>query len=146
MKPYHSLVQAQILSGSPLNSAWNSSDSRCAPYNPVSIMTGAWLRSWGATSTYLADNETTIVVAVGQKVDETLQAAEARLLGVLVLVRPGGVALEVAPGIGEVHAVKRNDQVLRVVHLGKRIDHTGLLTDAPGERFVSNTISAGIVA
>jgi len=86
-----------------------------------------------APKTYLANDEATVVVPVGEEVDETLQAAEARLLGVLVLVGPRGVLLEVAPGIREVHAIKRNNQVLGVVHLGKGVNHTGLLTDAPGE-------------
>jgi hypothetical protein len=42
-----------------------------------------------------ADNETAIFGAVGKQVDETLEAAEAGLEGVLVLVGPGLVRGEV---------------------------------------------------
>ena len=56
--------------------------------------------------------------------------------------RPGAVGLEVGPGKRQVHPVERNDQVFRVVHLGKSIDDTGLLADTPGEGLVRNTISA----
>jgi hypothetical protein len=90
---------------------------------------------------YFANDETTVLVPIREKVDETLQAAEAGLLGVLVLMRPGGVAFEVVPRKCQIHTVKRNDQVLRVVHLSKSVNHTGLLTDAPGKRLVRNTVS-----
>jgi hypothetical protein len=39
----------------------------------------------------LADDETTVLRSVGQKVHQALQAAETRLKGVLILVRPGNV-------------------------------------------------------
>lgn len=39
----------------------------------------------------LADDETTVIRSVGQKVDQALQAAEARLEGILILVRPRNV-------------------------------------------------------
>lgn len=96
-----------------------------------------------AIHAYFADDQTTVVVPIGEEIDETLQTAEAGLLGVLVLVRPGGVALEVVPGERQVHAVERNDQVLRIVHLGERVDYAGLLTDTPGKGLVCNTIPAG---
>lgn len=94
-----------------------------------------------AGDAYFADDEAAVVVPIGEEVDETLQAAEARLLGVLVLVRPGCVAFEVVPRKRQVHPVKGNNQVLRVVHLCKSVNHTGLLTDTPGEGLVRNAIS-----
>lgn len=95
------------------------------------------------TDAYLADDQTTVFVSIRKKVDETLQAAEARLFGVLILMRPGGVGFEVVPGKRQVHPVERNDQVVRVVHLGEGVNHTGLLADVPGEGLVRNTISVG---
>lgn len=35
-----------------------------------------------------ADDQTAVVGAVGEKVDQALEAAEVRLLGVLILMRP----------------------------------------------------------
>lgn len=48
----------------------------------------------------LTDDETTVVGAVGEQVHETLHAAEAVLLGVLVLVRPGLVGGNIGAAIG----------------------------------------------
>ena len=93
------------------------------------------------TDAYLANDEAAVVVSIGEEVDEALEAAEARLLRVLVLMRPGGVAFEVIPRKRQVHAVKGNNQVLRVVHLCKSVNHAGLLTDTPGEGLMRNAIS-----
>ena len=93
-----------------------------------------------AAGAYLANDETAVVIPIGEEVDETLQAAEAGLLGVLVLMRPGGVAFEVVPGKRQIHPVKGNDQVLRVVHLCKSVNHAGFLADTPGEGLVRNAI------
>ena len=43
----------------------------------------------------LADDESTILGTVGKEVDETLKTAEARLRGILVLVGPRLVGLEI---------------------------------------------------
>ena len=47
----------------------------------------------------LADNEAAVVRAVGKQIHETLHAAEAVLLGVLVLVRPGLVGGDIGAAV-----------------------------------------------
>ncbi|KAI6759949.1 hypothetical protein HG531_013522 [Fusarium graminearum] len=90
----------------------------------------------------LADDETAILVSVGEDVDETLQAAETRLERILILVGPGLVELHVfAVGEGSVDGVKRDDEILCVVDLLKGFDNAWFLTDAPGEALMSNTIA-----
>lgn len=90
----------------------------------------------------LAHNQASIPVAVGEDVDQALEAAETRLLWVLILVRPRLVGFDVgAPRKGSVDGVKGHDQVLRVVCTLKGLDDSRLLTDGPGEGLMSNSIS-----
>jgi len=88
----------------------------------------------------LADDQSTILRTVGQKVDKTLEAAEARLLGVLILVGPRLVGLEIfAVGEGEVDCVEADDEVFSGVDLLESANDTGLLANIPCPRLVRST-------
>lgn len=90
----------------------------------------------------LAHDQAAVLVAVGEDVDQALKASEAGLLGVLVLVRPGLVGLDVlAVGERDVDGIKRHDQVGGVVHLLKGLDDTGLLADTPCKGLVLGTVA-----
>ena len=85
----------------------------------------------------LADNQSTVLGTVGQKVDKTLEAAEARLQRILILVGPWLVGLEIfAVGERDVDAVEADDKVLSAVNLLERANDTGLLANAPSPRLV----------
>ena len=85
----------------------------------------------------LADNQSTVLGTVGQKVDKTLEAAEARLFGVLILVGPRLVGLEIfAIGERDIDAVETDDEVLSAVNLLESANDTGLLANAPSPRLV----------
>lgn len=85
----------------------------------------------------LAHDEAAVLGAVGPEVDEPLQAAEAGLLGVLVLVRPRLVGRQMGP-VREavVDGVERHQQVLGPVRLLERRDHAGLRPHCPHEVLV----------
>ena len=88
----------------------------------------------------LADDQSAVLWAVGQKVDKTLEAAEARLLGVLILVGPRLVGLEIfAVGEGEVDCVEADDEVFSGVDLLESANDTGLLANIPCPRLVRST-------
>ena len=88
----------------------------------------------------LADDQSTILRTVGQKVDKTMEAAEARLLGVLILVGPRLVGLEIfAVGDGEVDCVEADDEVFSGVDLLESANDTGLLANIPCPRLVRST-------
>jgi hypothetical protein len=88
----------------------------------------------------LADDQSTILRTVGQKVDKALEAAEARLLRILILVGPWLVRLEIfAVGEGDVDGVKADDEVLSVVDLLESANDTRLLANIPGPRLVRGT-------
>jgi len=85
----------------------------------------------------LADDQSTILGTVGQKVDKTLEAAEARLCGILILVSPRLVGLEVfAVGEREVDCVEDDDKVLSGVDLLESANDTMLLANIPSPRLV----------
>ena len=88
----------------------------------------------------LADDQSTILRTVGQKVDKALEAAEARLLRILILVGPWLVRLEIfAVGEGDVDGVKADDEVLSVVDLLESANDTRLLANIPSPRLVRGT-------
>lgn len=88
----------------------------------------------------LANDQSTVLRAVGQKVDKALQAAEARLFRILVLVGPGLVGLEIfAVGEGDVDGVEADDEVLSVVDLLESTNDTRLLANIPSPRLVRGT-------
>lgn len=90
----------------------------------------------------LAHDQPAVARPVGQQVDQPLQAAEARLLRVLVLVRPGLVGLHVgAVGEGHVDGVEGDDEVGRVVDALEGGDEPGLLADGPGEGLVRDAVA-----
>lgn len=85
----------------------------------------------------LADDKSTVLGSVGEEVDKTLKTAEAGLEGVLVLVSPGLVGLEIfAVGEGEVDGVEADNKILRLVDLFECADNAGLLADCPSPLFV----------
>ena len=85
----------------------------------------------------LADDQSAVLGTIGQKVDKALEAAEARLLGVLILVGPGLVGLEIfAVGEGEIDGVKADDEILGGVDLLESADDTRLLANIPSPRLV----------
>lgn len=85
----------------------------------------------------LADDQSTVLGTVGQKVDKALEAAEARLKRILILVGPWLVGLEIfAVGERDVDAVEADDKVLSAVNLLESANDTGLLANAPSPRLV----------
>ena len=85
----------------------------------------------------LADNQSTVLGTVGQKVDKTLEAAEARLQRILILVGPWLVGLEIfAIGERDIDAVETDDEVLSAVNLLESANDTGLLANTPSPRLV----------
>ena len=85
----------------------------------------------------LANDQSTVLRAVGQKVDKTLEAAEARLQRILILVGPWLVGLEIfAIGERDIDAVETDDEVLSAVNLLESANDTGLLANAPSPRLV----------
>jgi hypothetical protein len=85
----------------------------------------------------LADNQATIVGAVGEQVHKALEAAEAGTLRVLVLVRPGLVGGEVlAVGEAVVDGVEGDNEVFGVIDFLEGGDDTGLRADVPDEVLV----------
>jgi len=88
----------------------------------------------------LADDQSTVLRTVGQKVDKTLEAAEARLQRILILVGPWLVGLEIfAVGEGDIDAVEADDEVLGVVNLLESANDTRLLANTPSPRLVRST-------
>ncbi|KAI3485405.1 hypothetical protein L1887_51329 [Cichorium endivia] len=80
----------------------------------------------------LADDQSAIIRSVRKQVHQALQAAEARLERVLVLVRPRLVGRQVlAVGETKVDGIKRDDQVFGAQELFKRSYHAGLRADLP---------------
>ena len=87
-----------------------------------------------------ADDQSTVLRAVGQKIDKALEAAEARLLRILILVGPGLVWLEIfAVGERDVDGVEADDEVLCVVDLLESTNDTRLLAYIPCPRLVRST-------
>ena len=85
----------------------------------------------------LADDQSTVLRTIGQKVDKTLEAAEARLQRILILVGPWLVGLEIfAVGERDVDAVEADDEILSVVDLLESANDTRLLANAPSPRLV----------
>ena len=85
----------------------------------------------------LADDQSAVLWTVWQKIDKTLEAAEARLCGILILVGPRLVGLEIfAVGEGEVDCVEAYDKVLSIVNLLESAYDAGLLTNVPCPRLV----------
>lgn len=89
----------------------------------------------------LGHDEPAVVGPVGQQVDEALEAAEARAVRILVLVRPRLVGLEVrAVGEADVDGVERHEQVLGVVDALERPDDAGLGPDGPHKVLVRRAV------
>ena len=88
------------------------------------------------------DDQAPVVRPVRQQIDQTLQTPEPGILGILVLMRPGLVRLDVCSvGEPDIDRVKRDDQVGRVVDLFKGCDHARLLTHRPGEGFMGDRVA-----
>lgn len=89
----------------------------------------------------LADYESSILGAIGKHVDETLHDSEPRLLGVLILVRPGLVWGQIgAVGEAKVDGIKGNNEILVVVDLLENLDDAGLSSDLPGKVLVTDAV------
>lgn len=87
-----------------------------------------------------ADDQSTVLGAVGQKIDKALEAAEARLRWILILVGPRLVWLEIfAVGEGDVDGVEADDEVLSVMDLLESANDTRLLANIPSPRLVRGT-------
>lgn len=89
----------------------------------------------------LAYNETAIIGATGVEVDEALETAESRLLGVLILVGPGFVFGKVG-AIREavVNDIERNKEVLSAVDLLEGTDYAGFTADIPDKVFMAGSV------
>ena len=87
-------------------------------------------------------NEAPIVRSVLLQVDKTLEAAKAWPFGVLVLMRPRLVFLEVlAVGEGYVHGIEGYDEVFCSVNLLERANNAGFGSNAPCEAFVTDAVT-----
>lgn len=80
--------------------------------------------------TTFADDQPAVIRAVGQQVDEPLQATEARLAGILILVRPRLVLGHVG-AVRELHIdrVERDEEVFSAVDLFKGVDDAGFAAE-----------------
>ena len=107
-----------------------------------------------------ADDQTAVVGAVWEEVDESLEAAKVGLVGVLVLVWPGFVWWKVGAagwtpvsiefcglrsfrGIlweAKVDCVEGDDEVFIIVDFLESLDDAGLAADVPDELLVGNAV------
>jgi hypothetical protein len=85
----------------------------------------------------LADDQSAVLRSVGQEIDKALEAAEARLCRILVLVSPRLVCLKIfAVREGEVDGIEADDEILGIVDLLESTYDTRLLTNSPCPLFV----------
>ena len=90
----------------------------------------------------LTDNQSTILRSIRQKIDETLQTPETRLLGILVLMGPWLVRFDICTiRKADVYRIKGNNQILVVVDFLKCLDYAGLLADSPGKGLVGDGVT-----
>lgn len=90
----------------------------------------------------LANDQTTVLITVGEDVDKALKTAKTGVLGVLVLMRPGLVDLDIfAVGERGVDGVERDDEIFGVVDALEGFDDTGFLANGPGEGFVGDAVA-----
>lgn len=79
-----------------------------------------------------ADDQSAVLRSVRQKVDKALEAAEAWLCGILILMGPRLVCREfLAVGEGKVDCVEADDKIFGIVNLLESSDDTRLLTNSP---------------
>ena len=89
----------------------------------------------------LADDQAAVVGPIAQHVEQALQAAEAGLARVLVLVRPRRVRGHIVPvREREVHGVEADDQVFVAVHFREGRDDARFLTHVPHELLVRDPV------
>jgi hypothetical protein len=82
----------------------------------------------------LADYQSTVLWSVRKQIDKTLQATESRLLGILVLVGPGRVGLDILPvGESDVDGIEGYNYVLCIIDLLESLNYAWLLADGPSE-------------
>jgi hypothetical protein len=88
------------------------------------------------------DDQTSVVRPVRQQIDQTLQTPEPGFLGILILMRPGLVWLDVCPvWEPDIDRVKGDDQVGRIIDLFKGCDHARLLAHRPGKGFMGDRVA-----
>ena len=93
----------------------------------------------------LADDESTVIGAVGEEVDKTLETAEAGLQRILVLMSPRLIGLEVfAVREGQVDGVKADNKVFRLVDFFECADNAGLLADCPSPLLVCSACKISV--
>lgn len=89
----------------------------------------------------LAHNKTTIVRAVGEEVNETLETTESRPVRILVLVGPGLIGGEIcAVGEAVVDSVERDDEVFISINFLEGVDNARLAADGPYEVLVTGAV------
>lgn len=90
----------------------------------------------------LANDQTTVFITVREDIDQALETAEAGVLGVLVLMGPGLVDLDVfAVGERGVDGVEGDNKVFGVVDALEGLDDAGFLADGPGEGFMGDAVA-----
>lgn len=125
----------------PLHTIFGVSEPLWCPGRNAGLVFHGGMELIGEEVTTGANDQTAIVRAIGEQVDEALEAAEARLIRVLILVGPRLVGGKIgAAGEGEVESIKGDNEILSAVDLLKGTNHTWLASDAPDKVLVCHTI------
>ncbi len=128
LEPLHSLFRVSI----PL---------LCPGWDPLLLAAQLVVKLLAKEMRPLADNEAAVLRAIREEVDETLQAAEARALRILILMRPGIVGGEIGAVMKAViDGIEGHQEILRAIHLLKGVDDARFRADRPDKIFVAGTI------
>jgi hypothetical protein len=110
-----------------------------------------------------ANDEASIIRAIGQNIDQALQAPKSGFPRVLILMRPSLVGCNICTtvrpsvtayenieklilngmdilGKSEVDCIKRNEQIFCIVHFLKDADDAWLSANIPGEVFMRHSV------
>lgn len=140
VKPYHSLVLQRLLDRK-LKCKTVRKGYRPGP-NLIFLIFEFLMELLARQMSSFANNQTAVVRSIGKDVYEALKTPEAALKRILILMRPGGVGLNVCPVREcEVDGVERHDQIVRTVHAGESLDHGGLASNVPHELLVGDTVA-----
>jgi hypothetical protein len=85
------LLPLQALVLEPLHTVLGEAEPLVSPGWDLGLIFHGLVELLGDSVSALADDETAVLGTVRQKIDQALQAAETRLKGVLILVRPGNI-------------------------------------------------------
>jgi hypothetical protein len=160
------LLPSQALVCKPLHAVLGESEPFVGPGWDFWLILHLLVELLGKSVSALADDETSVLGAVWQQVHETLQTAEARLEGILILVRPWDVFGDIGTARSslishdpmsknvderlsrdldllreaKVHSIERDDKIFGVVNLLKCFDYAWLATNRPRKVFVGHSV------